>query len=96
MLAKPMGDYVLVKEIGGEETTSGGIIITEHTKTHSKGEVISVGTGLFTQTGDKIPMTTEVGDTVLFHPGGGKEIKLEDTTYKLIRESEMFMVVKND
>lgn len=94
MGAKPIGDYVLIKEIGGESKTKGGIIITEHSKTHSVGEVISVGTGLFTQTGDKIPMICEVGNKVFFHPGGGKAIKLEDTEYRLIRESEMLMVVK--
>lgn len=94
MKAKPIGDYVLIKETAGEETTKSGIIITEHARTHSTGEVVSVGTGLFTQTGDKIPMMCEVGNTVLYHPGGGKSIKLDGQEYKLIRESEMLMVVK--
>ena len=94
MNAKPMGDYVLVEEVKSEETTKSGIIMSGVTKSHDTGKVVSVGTGLFTQTGDKIPMVCEVGDTVFYHPGGGKDIKLDGKEYKLIRESEMLMVCK--
>ena len=94
MEAKPMGDYVLVEEVKSEETTKSGIIMSNVNKSHETGKVISVGSGLFTQTGDKIPMTCEVGNTVFYHPGGGKDIKLEDKSYKLLRESEMLMVCK--
>lgn len=94
MAAKPMGDYILITEQQSETKSAGGIILTEHSKTHSEGKVVSVGTGLFTQTGDKIPMITEVGDTVLYHPGTGKTIRLDNVDYKLLRESELLMVVK--
>ena len=94
MTAKPMGDYVLVEQIKSDEKTKTGIIMSGVNKSHDIGNVITVGTGLFTQTGDKIPMTCDIGDTVFYHPGGGKDIKLEGKDYKLIRESEMLMVCK--
>ena len=58
-------------------------------------DVIKAGDGLFTQTGDRIPMTCKVGDVVLVHKynlGSQKEILLNGVEYILIRESELAMV----
>jgi chaperonin GroES len=60
------------------------------------GEVISVGEGIFTQTGDKIPMTVEVGDRVMYKKDmGGDVIKLNDEEYLMFREHDLIMVIKN-
>lgn len=96
MNAKPLGDRILVEVIqGGDEKTSGGIILTEQSKTHQTGKVVAIGNGLFTQTGDMIPMTVKVNDTVYFHPGGGTEIKLDGNKYRLFRESDLLMVTQD-
>ena len=62
---KPMGDQVLLKKKEGQEKTKSGIILTADTSNYMYAEVQAVGLGLFTQTGDRIPMTVKVGDTVL-------------------------------
>ena len=57
-------------------------------------DVIAVGPGLFTQTGDRIPMTCKVGNTVLLHGRllkGDNEVKFENESYVLVRESEIAM-----
>jgi chaperonin GroES len=93
MIPRPMGDGVLVEIIqSNDEKTSSGIILTEQSKTHQTGKVVAIGNGLFTQTGDKIPMTVKVDDIVYVHPGGGKDIKLNDVRYKLFRESDLLLV----
>ena len=95
MKMKPMGDMVLLKTHDGQETTKGGIILTSNVTNHVTAEVIAVGPGLFTQTGDRIPMTVEIGDTVMVTSQLTKEhkqIKLDDESYVLIRESEISMV----
>jgi chaperonin GroES len=97
MKMKPMGDQLLVKAEAKQETTKSGIILTNNVSNYSNAEVISVGPGLFTQTGDRIPMTCEKGDTILLHSRllkGDNEVELEGETYVLVRESEIAMLSK--
>jgi len=66
---KPLGDRVLIKPIKQEETkTKSGIIISESMTQSQKvnGEVIEIGTGIFSQSGERIPMTVKKGDIVLY------------------------------
>ena len=95
MKMKPMGDMLLIKVTEEEKKTTSGILLTNSQTSYTYGEVISVGTGLFTQTGDKIPMTTTVGDTVLMQNhllNDGRKVMLEGEEYTLIRESELSMI----
>jgi len=95
MKMKPMGDFVLLKTHEGQETTKGGIILTSNTTNHVQADVVAAGPGLFTQTGDRIPVTVKVGDTVMVTNQSAKQhnqIKLEEETYVLLRESEIVMV----
>lgn len=96
-LVKPLGDRVLLKENQKEEKTASGIIIPdtvakEDVKT---AKVISVGPGLYTQSGNLIPMNVVVGDEVIMPPyHQGQEIKLNGEKYVLLRESEILMVIR--
>jgi chaperonin GroES len=97
MKMRPMGDQLLLKAKQNENKTKSGIILTETDSAYGYAEVISVGPGLFTQTGDKIPMQCKVGDTVmapmrLLSGKNGNEIKFEDEKYILVRESEISML----
>ena len=95
MKMRPIGDQVLLKKKEGQEKTKSGIILTSNTTNYEYADVISVGPGLFTQTGDRIPMTCKIGDTVLLHGRllkGDNEVTFEDVTYVLVRESEINMV----
>ena len=97
MKMKPMGDQILLKKQEGQETTKSGIILTANAANYEYADVHAVGPGLFTQTGDRIPMACKVGDMVLLpnrliSGKGGNEVKFEDKTYCLVRESEVLMV----
>ncbi len=90
-----MGDQVLLKKQKGQEKTKSGIILTAGQDNYEYADVIAVGPGLFTQTGDRIPMTCKIGDTVLLHGRllkGDNEVKFENEKYVLVRESEISMV----
>ena len=59
------------------------------------GTVVAVGPGLFTMTGDRIPMSVAPGDTVMVYKsnlGENKSIVIDDEDYYLIRESEVGLV----
>ena len=95
MKMKPIGDYVLVKKQEGQETTKSGIILTSDSNNYEYADVIAVGPGLFTQTGDRIAMTCKVDDKVLVASRwlkGDNEVSFDDETYVLVRESEIVMV----
>ena len=94
---KPMGDQLLLKAKVTSTKTKSGIILTANADVYGYADVIDAGPGLFTQTGDRIPMTIKAGDSVLapvnkLSGKNGNEIKLEDETYVLVRESEVAMV----
>lgn len=91
----PIGDQVLIKVEKVTEKTKSGIILVDRDMNFTKGTVVATGQGLFTQTGDRIPMTVKTGDEVFVYKsnlGENKSIILDDTDYMLIRESEIGLV----
>jgi chaperonin GroES len=96
---KPLGDRVLIKPNKKEETkTKGGIIIAESMTQNQKvyGEVISIGTGIFSQSGERIPMTVKVGDTVMYEKSHGtNEIEIGDEKFILFNEHQLIGIVRS-
>ncbi len=95
---KPLGDRVLVKPNEQKENkTKGGIIIADSITMDKKvyGEVVSVGTGIFSQNGERIPMTVSVGDTVMYEKSHGQnKIEIGDEEYLLFNEHQLIGIVK--
>jgi chaperonin GroES len=90
---KPLGDRVIVKIVKRhDEKTPGGLHKPSGSETTMLGEVVAVGNGLFTQTGDTIPMTVSVGDMVLLE-GTGFKHKNGKETYHIYRESELLSIL---
>ena len=92
MKYKPLNDYVLVKVIKEEEKTKGGLYKPSDAKEQMLGEVLSVGSGIYTSSGTLIPMNLKVGDKVIV-PNTGIQLKLEGEKYNLYREAEISMVI---
>lgn len=94
---RPLGDRVLVKPIAKNESkTKSGIIIAESMIQSQKvyGKVVSIGTGIFSQSGDRIPMTVNVGDTVMYEKGQGtNEIEIGEEKYLLFNEHQLIGIV---
>ena len=95
---KPLGDRVLVKpNEQTENRTKGGIIIADSITMDKKvyGEVVSIGTGIFSQSGERIPMTVSVGDTVMYEKSHGQnKIEIGDEEYLLFNEHQLIGIVK--
>ena len=95
---KPLGDRVLVKpQEKTENKTASGIILTESSTQSQKvyGEVVSVGTGIFSQNGERIPMTVQVGDTVMYEKAHGvNEIEIGDEKFILFNEHQLIGIVR--
>lgn len=96
-LAKPLADRVLIKTENVAEKTAGGIIIPETAESRDTkiGMVVSVGEGIYTNDGVKIPMQVKVGDKVMMpFAGSAQKVKLGDEDFLLFREQELLMIIK--
>ena len=91
---KPIGDQVLLKQLEKQEKTKSGIIMMAGMDEYVECDVMAVGDGLFTQTGNRIPMTVTVGDRVKIYSGNlGSQKKVQlSSEYILVREHEIAMI----
>jgi len=94
MKMKPLGDRILLKEREKVEKSVSGIMLMNSMEgDYVYADVIAVGNGLFTQTGDTIPMTVKEGDEVMIHKTEtSSRIKIGEEEYLLVRESEIAMI----
>ena len=90
MKFRPLHDRVLIRVLDSEEKTAGGIIIPDTAKEKpKKGKVIAAGSGKKDE-----PVTVKEGDTVLYGQYSGTEIKIDGNDYLIMRESDIFAIVK--
>ena len=88
-------DAVIVKPIENEETLYGNIIVPDMGKdTNTFGEVISVGDGNFTLTGDKIPTQLKVGDRVVLPTQGFTKLPFNGEEYYVGPENNILARVE--
>jgi chaperonin GroES len=91
---RPLGDRVLVKPLDAAEVKKGGIIIPDTAKEKpQEGEVVALGTGKRDEDGKPIDFVVKKGDKVLISKYGGTEIKVEDTTYLIMREDDILGIL---
>jgi len=91
---RPIGDRVLVQRIDPEEVTKGGIIIPDSAKEKpQEAKVLTLGTGARDDDGQPIPFQVKKGDRILISKYGGTEVKLDDESYLIIRESDILAVI---
>jgi|TARA_R110000822_G_scaffold133164_1_gene270467 chaperonin GroES len=91
---KPLGDRVLVRpdSKSEEKKSKGGLILTDSIQRGTKvyGEVVSVGTGIFSQNGERIPITVQVGDKVLYtKQEASNTIKINGEELLMFNEHEL-------
>jgi chaperonin GroES len=96
MSLKPLHDNVIVKPITQEEKTEAGIILpdTVDKEKPEKGEVIAVGPGKLTDTGQRQPMSVAVGNKVIFTKYSPNEIKINNETYLILSESDILAIIE--
>ncbi len=86
---KPLSDRVVIEPVPVEEKTASGIIIPDASKEKPlKGNVVAAGPGKADE-----PMTVKSGDTVLYGQYSGTEVKLDGTTYLIMREADIFGIL---
>ena len=94
MKIRPLHDRVVVKRMEEERTSAGGIVIPDSAaEKPMKGEVIAVGNGKVSESGDVRALDVKVGDQVLFGKYAGTEIKIEGEEVLIMREEDILGVI---
>ncbi len=92
---KPMGDRVVVKPKGREETTKSGIVLPDTaTEKPQQGEVLAVGPGRQLDNGKRAELDVKVGDLVPFAKYSGTEFKLDDDDLLILSERDVLAVIE--
>jgi chaperonin GroES len=95
MKFRPLHDRVLVRRLGEEEKTAGGIIIPDTAKEKPmQGEIIAVGDGARSEDGKITPLAVKAGDVVLFGKWTGTEVKIDGEDLLIMKESDILGVIE--
>ena len=94
MKVRPLHDRLLVRRLEEKETARGGIIIPDTAKEKPmEGKVLAVGNGRVLESGKRLPVEVEVGDTILFGKYSGTEIEMDGEEVLVVREDEVLAIV---
>ena len=95
MSFRPLHDRVVVRRVGSDEKTSGGIIIPDTAQEKpSEGQIVSVGPGGRTEDGKAIDMDVKAGDRVLFGKWSGTEVSIDGEDLLIMKESDIMGVIE--
>merc|ERR1712196_341068 len=87
---RPLLDRVLVQRTAAVTQTAGGILLPESVQSKvNEGSVVAVGPGGRTRDGEPLPMSVNVGDSVLLPEYGGTSVKFGDDEYHLFRDEDI-------
>jgi len=96
MKFRPLHDRVVVKRLGEEEKTAGGIIIPDTAQEKPmEGEVIAVGPGERSDDGKLTPLDVNAGDRILFGKWSGTEVKIDGDDLLIMKESDIMGIIES-
>lgn len=95
MNIRPLHDRVVIKRLEEERTSPGGIVLPDAaTEKPVRGEVVAVGNGKVSDSGDVRALDVKVGDQVLFGKYSGTEVKVGGEEVLVMREDDIMGVIE--
>lgn len=96
MKFRPLHDRVVLRRIGAEEKTKGGIIIPDTAKEKpQEGQVVAVGPGVRDDKGNIVALDVKAGDRVIFGKWSGTEIVVDGEDVLIMKESDIMGVIED-
>jgi len=91
---KPHLNYVVVDIQKEGSKSEGGIFIPEIARQMpTQGKVLAVGPGRITESGTRIPIGIDVGDTIIYEGYAGTKITHEGKDYLIIRDVDIKAII---
>ena len=99
---RPVHDKIVVKSLdkdANEDVTESGIILPDSVSGGKliEGEVIEVSEGMYSQTGEILPLMVKVGDIILYHSHhNAQEYKLNDEDVLIMGQNEVLSILEDE
>ena len=93
-MLKPLGDRVVLKVEEKEQTVGGFVLAGASTADTKTAEVVAVGEGVRTLSGELIAPAVKAGDQVLVESHAGIEVKDGEETYTIVGTSNILAIVE--
>jgi chaperonin GroES len=91
---RPLHDRVLIRRVGQEEKTRGGILIPDTAQEKPmEGEIVAVGPGSRGEDGKVQALDVKTGDRVLFGKWSGTEVKIDGEELMIMKESDIMGII---
>ena len=91
---RPLHDGVLIRRVGQEEKTRGGIFIPDTAQEKPmEGEIVAVGPGTRTEDGILRALDVKTGDRVLFAKWSGTDVKIAGEELMIMKESDIMGII---
>src|SRR5690606_1830139 len=95
MKIRPLHDRIVVRRAEEETKSAGGIVLPgSAAEKPARGEVLAVGNGKITDSGDVRPLDVKVGDQVIFGQYAGNTVKLDGEELLVMGEGEVLAVIE--
>ena len=93
---KPLSNHVFIEPLEDEKTTKSGIVLPDTAEKEKpvRGKILAVGPGKLNDKGERVPMSVNVGDMVLFKKYGPDEIEIEGKKYLVGDEEDILAIVE--
>ena len=94
-MLKPIDARLIVKKAKREEQTASGIVLPDTVSDQNQtaqGEVVAVGPGSRSLTGELIPMSIKVGEKIIYQKFGGQEVDYQGLEYVVLMEKDVIAV----
>ena len=92
---RPLGDRVVVEPQEREERTESGLYIPETAKEKpQQGTVLAVGQGRRDDSGNRVAMDVQQGQTVLYAKYAGTEVKMDGKKLLILKETDILAIVE--
>lgn len=96
MKLRPINDHLVVKALAAEETSLAGIIIPETVDKDrpERGEVLAVGPGRLSESGQRLPVEVKPGDKIIFKKYAPDQFKIDKIEYLIIKAEDVMAVIE--
>tara|TARA_B100001996_G_scaffold287326_1_gene227564 strand:+ start:122 stop:409 length:288 start_codon:yes stop_codon:yes gene_type:complete len=94
-MLKPIDARLIVKKAKREEQTASGIVLPDTVSDQNQtaqGEVVAVGPGSRSLTGELMPMSIKVGEVIIYQRFGGQEVDYQGQEYVVLMEKDVIAV----
>ena len=90
----PLSDRVVVRALEEAEQMRGGLYIPDTAKEKPQlGEIVAVGPGRVSDSGERIKPELKAGDKVLYGKYSGTEVTVDGEQYLILREADVLAVL---